>query len=104
MYSETNWIELKGLIGTARFRVQLTPQPLFVKNFVFTLMGLPQISVSAIPVTEKGINVLNLPIISGFVKNSIAAAANEYMAPRSMILDLGKILVEDDIKKSCLLN
>jgi hypothetical protein len=77
----------------------MNPQPPFVKNVTFTLMGLPQVHVSAIPMTERGINVLNLPVISGFVNNSIAAAANEYVAPKSMSLDVGKLLVGDDIKK-----
>jgi len=67
-------------------------------------VGLPQIIVSAIPITEKEINALNLPLISGFINNSIAAAANEYVAPRSMILDIAGILLGDDIKKGCLLN
>ena len=93
------WVELKGLIGTVRLRVQMTPQPPFVKNVTFTLMGLPQVQVSAVPMTERGINVLNLPLISGFVNNSIAAAANEYVAPKSMSLEVGKMLVGDDIKK-----
>jgi len=93
------WVELKGLIGTVRLRVQMTPQPPFIKNVTFTLMGLPQVQVSAVPMTERGINVLNLPLISGFVNNSIAAAANEYVAPKSMSLEVGKMLVGDDIKK-----
>lgn len=77
----------------------MTSQPPFVKNVTFTLMGLPQIKVSAVPMTERGINVLNLPLVSGFVNNSIAAAANEYVAPKSMMLDVGKLLVGDNIKK-----
>jgi hypothetical protein len=77
----------------------MTPRPPFVKNVTFTLMGLPQVNVSAVPMTERGINVLNLPFISGFVNNSIAAAANEYVAPKSMSLEVGKLIVGDDIKK-----
>jgi hypothetical protein len=77
----------------------MTPRPPFVKNVTFTLMGLPQVNVSAVPMTERGINVLNLPLISGFVNNSIAAAANEYVAPKSMSLEVGKLIVGDDIKK-----
>jgi hypothetical protein len=77
----------------------MTPQPPFVKNVTFTLMGLPQVNVSAVPMTERGINVLNLPLVSGFVNNSIAAAANEYVAPKSMSLEVGKLIVGDDIKK-----
>lgn len=93
------WVELKGLIGTVRLRLQLTPDPPFLKNVTFTLMGLPKVLVSAVPMTERGVNVLNLPLISSFVNNSIAAAANEYVAPKSMSMDLSKILVGDDIKK-----
>jgi Ca2+-dependent lipid-binding protein len=77
----------------------MTPQAPFIKNVTFTLMGLPQVQVSAVPMTERGINVLNLPLVSGFVNNSIAAAANEYVAPKSMSLEVGKLLVGDDIKK-----
>jgi Ca2+-dependent lipid-binding protein len=59
-----------------RLRVQLTPHSLFVKNITLTVMGLPQIKVSAIPMTEKGINVLNLTINSRLLNNSIATVAN----------------------------
>jgi len=95
------WVELKGLIGTVRLRIQMNPQPPFIKNVTFTLMGLPQVHVSAIPMMERGINVLNLPLISGFVNNSIAATVNEYVAPKSMRVDVGKLVVGDDIKKGC---
>ena len=91
------WVELKGLIGTVRLRVQMTPQAPFIKNVTFTLMGLPQVQVSAVPMTERGINVLNLPLISGFVNNSIAAAANEYVAPKSMSLEVGKMFQNPQI-------
>lgn len=93
------WVELKGLIGTVRLRVQMTPRAPFVKNVTFTLMGLPQVNVSAVPMTERGINVLNLPLVSGFVNNSIAAAANEYVAPKSMSLEVGKLISGDNVKK-----
>lgn len=77
----------------------MTPRPPFVKNVTFTLMGLPQVNVSAVPMTERGVNVLNLPLVSGFVNNSIAAAANEYVAPKSMSLEVGKLIIGDDVKK-----
>jgi Ca2+-dependent lipid-binding protein len=46
---------------------------------------------------ETGVNILNLPLISNFVNYAIAAPANEYVAPKSMTLDMSKILVGDDI-------
>lgn len=93
------WVELKGLIGTVRLRLQLSPDPPFMKTLTFTLMGIPQVSVACIPMAEKGINVLNLPMISNFVNAAIATAANEYVAPKSMSLEIGKMLMGDDVKK-----
>lgn len=93
------WVELKSLVGTVRLRLQLTPDPPFLKTLTFTLMGTPQVSVSCIPMVEWGFNVLNLPLISQFVNSSIATAANEFVAPKSMTLEVGKILLGDDVKK-----
>lgn len=47
-------------------------------------------------------NVLDLPLISSFVQSSVAAAANEYVAPKSMTLNLASILTGDGIKKDTL--
>ncbi|EPE07768.1 meiotically up-regulated protein [Ophiostoma piceae UAMH 11346] len=93
------WVELNGLICTVRLRVALTPDPPFVKTVSFTLMGLPKVDASCIPLLEKGANVLNLPLISNFVNWAIAAAANMYVAPKSMTLDIGKMLEGDSIQK-----
>ena len=93
------WVELNGLVCTVRLRVALTPDPPFVKTLSFTLMGLPKVDASCIPVLEKGANVLNLPIISNFVNWAIATAANMYVAPKSMTLDIGKMLEGDSIQK-----
>ncbi|KAE8443847.1 hypothetical protein EG329_001256 [Mollisiaceae sp. DMI_Dod_QoI] len=93
------FVELNGIIGTVRLRFQLTPNPPFLKNVTFTFMGLPKIDASAVPLTSKGINVLDLPLISGFVNSSIAAALDIYVAPKSLIMDMSKILQGDSVKK-----
>lgn len=93
------WVELNGLVCTARIRVALAPNPPFIKTLSFTLMGLPKVQASCIPLVEKGANILNLPLISNFVNWAIAAAAGMYVAPKSMTLDIGKMLQGDDIKK-----
>ena len=93
------FVELNGIIGTVRLRFQLTPDPPFLKNVTFTFMGLPKIDASAVPLTSKGINVLNLPLISGFVNSSIAAALDVYVAPKSLIMDMSKMLQGDAVKK-----
>lgn len=93
------WVELNRLVATARLRVALAPNPPFVKTLSFTLMGLPKVEASCVPLVQKGANILNLPLISNFVNWAIATAANMYVAPKSMTLDIGKMLQGDDIKK-----
>lgn len=42
---------------------------------------------------------MNLPIISSFVQKSVDAALAEYVAPKSLTIDLKDMLVGDDFKK-----
>jgi hypothetical protein len=93
------WVELNGLVATARIRIALTPDPPFIKTLSFTLMGLPKVDAGCVPLIEKGANILNLPLISNFVNWAIAAAAGMYVAPKSMTLDIGKMLQGDSVKK-----
>lgn len=64
-----------------------------------TLMGVPKVEVSVTPMSKHLPNVLDLPLISGFVQSAIAAAANEYVAPKSLTLNMAQILMGDGIKK-----
>ncbi|QDS73779.1 hypothetical protein FKW77_005419 [Venturia effusa] len=93
------FVELQGLVGTVRLRLNMTPEPPFLKNVTFTLMGVPQVQAGCIPMVEKGVNILNLPLISNFVNYAIGAAASMYVAPKSMMIDLRAILQGDDITK-----
>lgn len=93
------WVELQGLVGTVRLRLQMSPEPPFLKALTFTLMGLPKVQAGCMPMLESNVNILNLPLISNFVNYAIGAAAAEYVAPKSMTLDMGKLLQGDDIQK-----
>jgi Ca2+-dependent lipid-binding protein len=70
------FVELQGLVGTVRLRMAMTPEPPFLKTLTFTLMGAPQVTAGCIPMVEKGVNILNLPLISNFVNYAIKAAAS----------------------------
>ncbi|KAI9892070.1 MAG: hypothetical protein M1814_001776 [Vezdaea aestivalis] len=93
------WVELQGLVGTVRLRLQMTPEPPFLKALTFTMMGVPQVQAGCVPMVESGVNLLNLPLISNFVNYAIGAACSMYVAPKSMTLDLSKMLEGDDITK-----
>ncbi|KAH6605063.1 c2 domain-containing [Trichoderma cornu-damae] len=93
------WAELIGLVATARVRLQLSPEPPFLKTLTVTLMGVPKVQAGCTPMIEKGVNILNLPLISNFVNWAISAAASMYVAPKSLTLDISKMVQGDDIKK-----
>lgn len=93
------FVELQGLVGTVRLRMAMTPEPPFLKNLTFTLMGAPQVQAGCIPMVEKGVNILNLPLISNFVNYAIKAAASMYVAPKSMSIDMRAILQGDSVQK-----
>ncbi|KAH8717038.1 hypothetical protein GQ44DRAFT_742116 [Phaeosphaeriaceae sp. PMI808] len=93
------FVELQGLVGTVRLRMAMTPEPPFLKTLTFTLMGAPQVTAGCIPMLEKGVNILNLPLISNFVNYAIKAAASMYVAPKSMSIDMRAILQGDSVQK-----
>ncbi|KAI9783326.1 MAG: hypothetical protein M1835_003821 [Candelina submexicana] len=93
------WVELRGIVGTMRLRLQLTPDPPFFELCTLTLLGQPKVDLSCVPLTKKGLNIMDLPIISGFVQSSVDAAMAEYVAPKSLTLDLKEMLIGDDFKK-----
>ncbi|KAF8323426.1 hypothetical protein DL93DRAFT_2223342 [Clavulina sp. PMI_390] len=90
---------VEGFAVTARLRLQLVAEAPFIRNLTVTLMGVPKVEVSVVPMSKHLPNILDLPLISGFVQSAIAAAANEYVAPKSMTLNLAQILMGDGIKK-----
>ncbi|KAK4697975.1 hypothetical protein P7C71_g202, partial [Lecanoromycetidae sp. Uapishka_2] len=93
------WVELRGIVGTLRMRLQLCPDPPFFALCTLTLLGQPKAEMSCVPLTKKGLNIMDFPLISSFVQSSIDAALAEYVAPKSLTLDLKDMLVGDDFKK-----
>ena len=93
------WVELRGIIGTMRLRLQLTPDPPFFSLCTLTFMGQPQADLSCIPLSRHALNLMDVPLLSSFVQSSIDAALAEYVAPKSLTLDLKDMLVGDDFKK-----
>ncbi|THV04790.1 hypothetical protein K435DRAFT_714363 [Dendrothele bispora CBS 962.96] len=86
------WIQVEGIVGTIRLRLQFIPEYPYVRNVTFTFMGVPAVEVSAIPLSSKLPNVLDLPLISKFVKMAIKAGTAELVAPKSMMINLQELL------------
>ena len=71
-----------------------------IKHTLITLIGRPKVSISITPLNKKLLpNMMDIPFLSKFITQSIDAVAREYMAPKSMMLDLQQMLRGDGIKR-----
>ncbi|KAK2601648.1 hypothetical protein QQS21_004798 [Conoideocrella luteorostrata] len=93
------WVDLLGIIGSVRLRMQLCPDPPFFSLCTLTFMGQPKVDVRCVPLSRRGLNIMDVPLISNFVQSAIDAAVAEYVAPKSLTLDLKDMLAGDDFKK-----
>lgn len=93
------WVDLRGIVGTMRLRLQLAPDPPFFALCTMTFLGQPKVELSCVPLVQRGLNIMNLPLINRFVQSSIDAAMAEYVAPKSKTLDLKDMIAGDDFKK-----
>ena len=93
------WVNLQGIVGTMRLRLQLTPDPPFFALCTLTFLGQPKVNVSCVPLNKRGLNIMDIPLISNFVQSAVDAAMAEYVAPKSLTLDLKDMLAGDDFKK-----
>ena len=64
-----------------------------------TLLGLPRITISAVALSKVLPNVMDLPFISGFISSAINTALAEYVAPKSLTIDMQRLISGDDVKK-----
>ncbi|GLI75402.1 hypothetical protein PoHVEF18_003656 [Penicillium ochrochloron] len=96
------FVELTELVGTVRMRFQMMPEPPFMKEVTFSLVGIPHVRAGCVPMIRRGVNILNLPLISNFVNYAIGAACAMFAAPKSMTMDLSMMLKGDDIHKDTL--
>jgi Ca2+-dependent lipid-binding protein len=71
------WVDVRGIVGLARLRLQLTPDPPFFALCTFTCLGQPKVDISCIPLIKYGPNIMDLPLIKNFVQTSMDAAMAE---------------------------
>ncbi|CAO2648967.1 Nn.00g099160.m01.CDS01 [Neocucurbitaria sp. VM-36] len=93
------WVELTGMVGVMRLRLQLCPDPPFFSICTMSFLGQPKVTLSCVPLIKKGPNLMDVPLISSFVQSSMDAALAEYVAPKSLTLDLKDMMMGDDFKK-----
>ncbi|XP_044715365.1 c2 domain-containing protein [Hirsutella rhossiliensis] len=63
------------------------------------LQGIPKVDLSCMPLSQRGLNIMDVPLISNFVQSAVDAAVAEYVAPKSLTINLKDMLAGDDFKK-----
>lgn len=86
------FVNLTSLVALMRVRIQLTPNPPFLSVLTLSLMGQPHVTMNCTPLSKNLFNVMDIPGLSGWLKSSIDLAVSEYVAPRSLSLDLKELL------------
>ncbi|KAJ7077851.1 hypothetical protein B0H15DRAFT_861167 [Mycena belliarum] len=86
------WVELTGILATTRMRIQLMPNPPFLSAMTLTLLGQPKVTLKCTPLAKSFLNVMDVPGLSSWLQSAIDAAVGEYVAPRSLNLDLKTLL------------
>jgi hypothetical protein len=87
------------MVGVVRLRLQLCPDPPFFSICTLSFLGQPKVTLSCVPLIKKGPNLMDVPLISSFVQSSMDAALAQYVAPKSLTLDLKDMMMGDDFKK-----
>lgn len=64
-----------------------------------SFLGQPKVNLSCVPLIKKGPNLMDVPLLSSFVQSSMDAALAEYVAPKSLTLNLKDMMMGDDYKK-----
>lgn len=91
------WIELVGIEGKARVRLQMTPVAPFVKHAAVTFVGAPKLEISAKPLGKKMvIDAMNLPLMSSYVLHAVEDVIKGFIAPLSYTIDVAGLLGAGD--------
>ncbi|KAH9812381.1 hypothetical protein DFH28DRAFT_1084256 [Melampsora americana] len=88
------FVQIDGLHGKIKLRIQLIAVPPFVQMTTFSFSYLPQVEITAKPM--HGFNVMSLPVISHFIRASVDVLLGQFCLPSSYTLDLSRILLGND--------
>ncbi|KAF5349112.1 hypothetical protein D9756_009453 [Leucocoprinus leucothites] len=87
------WVELTGFLAMARARIQLTPNPPFVARMTLSFLGQPKVTMNCTPLAKNFLNVMDIPGLSGWLQRNVDSVIAEYVAPKSINLDLLSMLM-----------
>ncbi|KAK0527944.1 hypothetical protein OC842_004699 [Tilletia horrida] len=91
------WVSVLGIEGKIRMRLQILPNPPFVKTVAITFPSLPALELSARPLGRKMlIDAMQLPLVSTYILHSVENVIKGFISPRSYTVDVPALLGSAD--------
>ncbi|KAH6712642.1 C2 domain protein [Leptodontidium sp. MPI-SDFR-AT-0119] len=82
------FVQVKEFVATVRVRLQMHPDLPFLKNMTFALTENPQVNTAVSLGAPWAFDILNLPLIDKTLVSQINDAAQDFVQPKSMSLDM----------------
>ncbi|KAK0099454.1 hypothetical protein ONS95_004665 [Cadophora gregata] len=82
------FVQVKEFVATIRVRLQMHPDLPFLKNMTFALTENPKVNTAVSLGAPWAFDILNLPLIDTTLVAQINAAAQDFVQPKSMSLDM----------------
>ncbi|GAA5987027.1 hypothetical protein JCM11641_004423, partial [Rhodosporidiobolus odoratus] len=89
-------ISVTHLRGTVHLRLQLVPEPPFVKTVGFGFKGMPEVGIAAHPL-KSPLDIMTLPLLRSFILSSVRSVMSGFVLPRHYAVDLRKIMLGGDV-------
>ncbi|GAA6015876.1 hypothetical protein JCM10207_006789 [Rhodosporidiobolus poonsookiae] len=89
-------VSLTHIRGALLLRLQLVPEPPFVKTVGFALKGMPGVELSAFPLHAR-LDVMTLPLLNSYILSAMRRVMQGFVYPRHYALDVRKLLMGGDV-------
>ncbi|CZT13376.1 uncharacterized protein RCO7_09801 [Rhynchosporium graminicola] len=93
------FVQVKEFVATVRVRLQMHPDLPFLKNMTFALTENPKVNTAVSIGAPWAFDILNLPLIDTTLVSQINAAAQDFVQPKSMSLDMTTYVGGSDQKE-----
>ncbi|BGP20364.1 hypothetical protein JCM10213_002327 [Rhodosporidiobolus nylandii] len=89
-------ISVTHLHGFVHLRLQLVPEPPFVKSIAFGLRGMPDVGIAAHPLSGP-LDIMTLPLLRSYILSAVRSVMSGFVLPRHYAVDLRKIMLGGDV-------
>ncbi|GAA5891821.1 hypothetical protein JCM6882_007373 [Rhodosporidiobolus microsporus] len=91
-------ISLTHLRGAVHLRLQLVPEPPFVKTVGFGFREMPEVGIAVHPLhSPLPLDVMTLPLLRTYVLSAIRSVVSSFVLPKHYAVDVRKLMLGGDV-------